>query len=295
MTSTSETLSGKGHRDENFPVASLFAAKHRKSVLAYYRFARAADDVADHESLPEDRKLELLDSLEATLLGRSDSESEALPLRAVLAETGLNARHALDLLVAFRMDVTKRRYTDWAELIEYCRYSAAPVGRFVLDVHGESQATWPANDALCSALQIVNHLQDCGKDYKTIDRVYLPQDTLRLHGVGVEALGADKASPALLASIQELATKTGDLLATSAAFSPMISNLRLGLNVAVIQRLAEHLNNGLMKRDPLSETVHHSKLQFAGIGLVAALKFGVSRLCGRRAIPIEAQRKADAA
>ena len=294
MASTSETLSGKGDRDENFPVASLFAPRHRKSVLAYYRFARAADDVADHESLPEEQKLALLDSLEATLLGRSDTEAEALPLRAVLAETGLSPRHALDLLIAFRMDVTKNRYADWAELMNYCRYSAAPVGRFVLDVHGESQATWPANDALCSALQIINHLQDCGKDYKAIDRVYVPLDTLGAAGIGVEALGADKASPELLVVIRSLASKTNELLATSAAFSPMIANLRLGLNVAVIQRLAEHLNAGLMRRDPLSETVHHSKLQFARIGLLAAVRFGVSRLGGRRA-PLEAPRKADAA
>ena len=121
MSSTSETLSGKSHRDENFPVAGLIAPRHRATVLAYYRFARAADDVADHPDLPEATKLDLLDRLEATLLGRSDTEAEALPLRAALASTGLSARHALDLLVAFRMDVTKRRYADWAELMDYCR------------------------------------------------------------------------------------------------------------------------------------------------------------------------------
>ena len=61
----------------------------------------------------------------------------------------------------------------------------------MLDVHGESQATWPANDALCSALQIINHLQDCGKDYRGIDRVYIPLDALAAHSLGVEALGGD--------------------------------------------------------------------------------------------------------
>ena len=104
-------------------------------------------------------------------------------------------RHALDLLEAFRRDVTKLRYADWAELMDYCRYSAAPVGRFVLDVHGEPSTLWPANDALCSALQVINHLQDCAKAYRAIDRVYLPLDTLEANGTGVEALTAAQAGP----------------------------------------------------------------------------------------------------
>ena len=62
--------------------------------------------------------------------------------------------------------------------MDYCRYSAMPVGRFVLDVHGESRDLWPANDALCAALQVINHLQDCAKDYRELDRVYLPLDVL---------------------------------------------------------------------------------------------------------------------
>ena len=101
-------------------------------------------------------------------------------LRTALAERGLPPRHALDLLTAFRMDVTKLRYENWDEVIHYCRYSAMPVGRFVLDVHGESASTWPASDALCAGLQINNHLQDCGKDFRDLNRVYLPRDALAL-------------------------------------------------------------------------------------------------------------------
>ena len=87
-------------------------------------------------------------------------------------------RHALDVLIAFRMDVTKLRYENWDEVIHYCRYSAMPVGRFMLDVHGESTSTWAASDALCAGLQINNHLQDCGKDFRDLNRVYLPRDAL---------------------------------------------------------------------------------------------------------------------
>lgn len=275
---TSEALSGKGHKDENFPVASgLISARHRPTILAYYRFARAADDAADHPTLEPAAKLALLDRLEDTLLGKRDDDAEALPLRAALKEKGLSPRHALDLLVAFRMDVTKTRYANWSELMEYCRYSAAPVGRFVLDVHGESQSTWPANDALCSALQIINHLQDCGKDYKMIDRVYVPLDALEAAGLDVSALGADRASPALRQCLQALARKTSLLLDESASFAGQIADFRLGLEVSVIQRLGEALNDGLLKRDPLSEKVHHGKLQFLSIGLRAALGYALGR------------------
>ena len=121
----------------------------------------------------------------------------------------LSARHPLDLLVAFRQDVTKRRYGDWDELMEYCSYSAMPVGRFVLDVHGESEDTWAPSDALCSALQVINHLQDCAKDYRDLDRVYLPLDALAAHGTRVEALAAPAASPQLRACLVSLAEHTG--------------------------------------------------------------------------------------
>ena len=102
-----------------------------------------------------------------------------MALRQALARARLTPQHALDLLEAFRRDVTKLRYADWDELMDYCRYSAMPVGRFVLDVHGEDRALWPANDALCAALQVINHLQDCAKDYRELDRVYLPLDAWR--------------------------------------------------------------------------------------------------------------------
>ncbi len=132
--------SGKGHRDENFPVASrLIHPRHRGAILAFYEFVRVADDIADHASLGEREKLDFLDRLEAGLLGQSDEQPEAVALRTVLRERNLSPRHAQDLLTAFRMDVTKLRYRDWDDLMGYCSYSAMPVGRFVLDVHGEDR------------------------------------------------------------------------------------------------------------------------------------------------------------
>jgi len=272
MITATQARSGKSHRDENFPVASrLIRARHRGPILAFYGFVRAADDVADHPALTPDEKLALLDRLDDALTGRGPADPEAEPLRRALAERGLPPRHALDLLEAFRLDARKTRYADWSDLMGYCALSAMPVGRFVLDVHGEDpQATWPLSDPLCAALQIINHLQDCGKDYRSLDRIYLPLDSLAAHGAGVEALGAERASPALRACLLDLTERTERLLEASAPFSDRIADIGLSLEVAAIHRLAVTLNEGLKRRDPLSERVHLGKAGFALIALSAA-------------------------
>jgi squalene synthase HpnC len=281
MITPAEARSGKGHRDENFPVASrLIHPRHRAPILAFYEFVRTADDIADHATLTPPEKLALMDGLEATLLGRNDDDPVAVALRSQLAARQLTPRHAQDLLTAFRMDVTKLRYRDWDDLIGYCTYSAMPVGRFVLDVHGESRALWPANDALCAALQIINHLQDCGKDYRNLDRVYIPLDVLATTGARVEELDAGSASAALLDAIHGLARRTGDLLRESRPFSAGIEDARLALEVAVIQTFAERLAAVLVRRDPLSQRVHLRKAGVAGFGLVGLI-WGATRRAGR--------------
>ena len=118
-----------------------------------------------------------------------------MALRARPGGARLSDQHALDLLEAFRRDVTKLRYRDWDELMDYCRYSAMPVGRFVLDVHGESRDTWPANDALCAALQIINHLQDCAKDYRDLTGSIFREDALAEKGLDVTALADASRQP----------------------------------------------------------------------------------------------------
>jgi len=253
----------KTHRDENFPVASWVIAKeYRAPVLAFYNFVRAADDIADHPHLSEKEKLYRLDQFEAALLGANDAIPEALPLREELATRNLPARHALDLLVAFRQDASKHRYKDWGELLQYCMYSAAPVGRFVLDVHGESASSWPANDALCSVLQIINHLQDCKADYLQLNRIYIPQDALFGHGLKDSALGEANASEALRCCLVELVQKTqGHLSATP--FSSQIKNTRLRLEVLTIEQIIDRLLALLMTRDPLSERVHLTSFQYS--------------------------------
>jgi squalene synthase HpnC len=256
MTGAAELRSGKGHRDENFPVASLLIrAEHRAPILAFYDFVRTADDIADHPTLAPGDKLAHLDALEAGLVGSSEGEQVAQRLRDILKERQLSARHALDLLAAFRMDVTKLRYRSFDELLEYCRYSAMPVGRFVLDVHGEPEDIWPANDALCAALQINNHLQDCHADYCALDRVYIPLDALAETGARIEDLAAQRSSPALVSCLHGLAGRTETLLQQGSGFAAMIADFRLSLEVAVITALARQISRLLKTRDPLSENV----------------------------------------
>jgi squalene synthase HpnC len=275
--------SGKTHKDENFPVASvLIAPRFRAPVMAFYNFVRFADDIADHESATPDEKLRLLEEMRTTLAGESDASPEGVRLRAICAERGMAVSHALDLLEAFRRDCVPRlRTPDWDGLIDYCRYSAMPVGRFVLDVHGESRDLWPANDALCAALQVINHLQDCAKDYRGLNRVYIPQDALVTAGARVEDLAAPTASPALQGAIHSLAAKNAQLLAQSRPFARGIRDTRLALEVDLIQTLAEDLNARLMRRDPLSEPVHHSKFDAARLFLGRLPAFALSRLVRR--------------
>ncbi len=271
VTAAGSLASGKGDADENFPVARLFAPRFRAPVLAFYRFARTGDDIADHPTAPSPEKLARLEAMRATLAGETDADAPALALRKICAERAITPQHGLDLLTAFTRDVTKTRYASWDELIDYCRVSAMPVGRFVLDVHGEDRALWPANDALCAALQIVNHLQDCAKDWRALGRAYLPADCLAAHGASLADLDAPHANPALHATLVDLATRTQALLAQARPFARQIRDTRLGIEVAIIQRLAQSLNTRLLARDPLSQRVHHSKSEALALALPAAI------------------------
>jgi squalene synthase HpnC len=265
--------SGKGSGDENFPVASwLVAPPHRRPILSFYEFVRIADDIADHATLPQADKLAHLDSLEGSLLGHNQDNAAGVTLRAALAERNLSPQHAQDLLTAFRQDVTKNRYADWDDLIGYCRYSAMPVGRFVLDVHGESRATWAASDKVCAVLQIINHLQDCAQDYRKLDRVYIPLDALEAAGSNVAALDAPRATPALLVCLHGLAQRTGAMLEEGSALPAQIADRRLSLEIAAIITLARRFVRILRERDPLGDNVRLGKLGVAAYGALGAAK-----------------------
>ena len=251
---TVEAWSGKDRGDENFPVGSLLIRRDlRVHVHAFYAFARNADDIADSPSITADEKIARLDALEDVLLGRRDGGSpSALRLRHSLAETGATPRHSLDLLVAFRRDATKLRYADWDELYDYCRYSAMPVGRHVLDLHGEDPATHVPSDALCASLQVLNHLQDCTQDLAALDRCYLP-------GVSVEALRGAAASTELRAVFDALLDRVDVLNRTAVDLPRLTRSRRLRLETAVIVGLAHRLARRLRRGDPVAWRVRLTK------------------------------------
>ena len=285
MTNANELRSGKTHRDENFPVASwIIHPRHRGLILAFYNFVRTADDIADHATLAPGEKIAYLDLLESELLGNGDSQAEAVNLRRALAQRAMSPRHALDVLVAFRMDVTKLRYENWDEVIQYCRYSAMPVGRFMLDVHGENKSTWTASDALCAGLQINNHLQDCAKDYRNLARVYLPRDALAAAGATVEMLAEARAPAPLRQCLQALAVRTADLLDESKSLAAEVRDFRLGLEISVIQAFADKIVNMLKVRDPLSERVHLSPVELLLQSLGGVAGETVQRTILRRSV-----------
>jgi squalene synthase HpnC len=278
MTASAELRSGKGSGDENFPVASLLIRRrHRPAILAYYEFVRVADDIADHAKLTPAEKITRLDRLEASLLGQNDKEPQGVALRGVLRARGLSPIHAQHVLRAFRQDVTKLRYANWDELIGYCQFSAMPVGRFVLDVHGESQSTWPASDALCAALQIINHIQDCAGDYRDLDRVYVPADALAANGLTVDILDQAQGTPAFKRCVQGLLDGVSALLVQSRPLATLIKDTRLAMEIAAIQKLAERLVGVLRVRDPLSEKVHLSK-----IGMLLTVAMGAAGVLSRK-------------
>lgn len=270
MTATVETPSGKAARDENFPVGSwLIRAELRPHVRAFYRFAREADDVADNPALGAEEKVRRLDRMGEVLEGaRADDAPAARAMRDSLIETGVTAQHCHDILRAFRLDATKLRYKDWDDLMGYCRYSASPVGRQVLDLHGESRDTWPPNDALCSALQVLNHLQDCVADRRDLDRVYFPTELLERFGSRIEDLDLAAATPGLRATLDHLLDRTAELVHEARGLPPRVVAPGLRRETAVIVNLAERLASRLRRGDPVAGRVKLTPYDFGASVLV---------------------------
>jgi hydroxysqualene synthase len=269
-----ETPSGKWRSAENFPVGSLLIRRDlRPHVHAFYRFARNADDIADNPALTADEKVRRLDRMASVLDGAPGKDSPAAKaMRQSLVETRMTARHCHDVLRAFRQDATKLRYHGWNDLMAYCRYSASPVGRQLLDLHGESRKTWPASDALCSALQVLNHLQDCADDYRLLDRVYLPMTDLAAEGIGVESLAARASCPKLRRVLDSMLDRTDTLVKTARGLAPQVVSSGLRWECGVIVELAARLVHRLRRGDPLADRVRLKKSDFLAAFVLGVLQ-----------------------
>lgn len=172
--------------------------------------------------------------------------------------------HAFELLRAFRQDARHQPMATWEDLMAYCRLSAAPVGRMLLELHGEDEALYAASDALCAALQVINHLQDCGEDALRLGRIYIP-------GASLEDLRADASIPSLRSALRTAIASTRLLLQQAQGLRALKSR-RLRAEVGVILALAEALLGRLSRQDPLANPVRLSaldKLRAAIRGLLA--------------------------
>ena len=274
--SSVEAPSGKTAAGENFPVGSWLIAKHlRPHVAAFYDYARAIDDIADTPILATEEKLFRLDGFLKALNGHpmenASDYNKSLILRESLLETGVSFSHAQDLIKAFRQDSIKNRYDSWDDLMSYCQLSAAPVGRYLIDLHGGFDGLfegsppigYAASDALCAALQVINHLQDCKDDYLTLNRIYVPQDWLADEKIDCRSLDSERVSMALRRVMDRMLDATDQLLDRSCGLHLMIPDRRLAMEVSVIWRIAKALCSRLRRYDPLESRVVLSKPSLA--------------------------------
>ncbi|WP_404378425.1 squalene/phytoene synthase family protein [Caenispirillum salinarum] len=273
-------LSGKGMGDENFPVASaLLARRHRPVVAAYYRFARTADDVADSETLTPDVKVAALDVMQAVLEGREDPalSPEAATLRPMLHERCVPLRVASDLLIAFRDDSRGLTCRTWSDLIAYCENSANPVGRFLLRLHGAPDAADRPSDALCTALQILNHLQDLREDWTRLHRLYLPLEWIESAGGHAEDLARIPTPDLFRPLILEALDRTDALIAEADRLPGHIGERGLTMQARMVVELARRLSTRLRPDAPETEDTKASRIDWAA----AALRGAWSGLGGR--------------
>ncbi len=233
----------------------------------FYQYARAIDDIADNPDTSAAEKISRLEGFAAALNGEAIDQhafATGIRMRESLLASNVPVQHCLDLIDAFKQDAVKNRYENWDDLMHYCIRSAAPVGRYLIDLTGGSKAGYGASDALCNALQVINHLQDCKDDYETMDRVYLPMDWMTAAGANVEDLARTQATPALKIVINQCIAASRDLMLEANRLPADVVSRRLSMESAAIVNIANTLLNVLSVEDPVAKRVKLNTLQYAG-------------------------------
>lgn len=261
----------RDHDAENFPTASRLLAKPlRAKVMAFYRFVRVADDIGDSPDLLAEEKIRRLEAMERAL----DDPATGLPEAAALHHVDVGVAEARLMLSAFRQDATKTRYADWAELEDYCRRSADPVGRMLLRLHGDGDnaAANAAADGLCTALQVLNHLQDLVPDRASLDRIYMPESWMAI--AGGEAAFFDPRNTQRRRDVLDAALdRVEEELDRASALPRLLKSRRLALQSAMTIGCARRLLAKLRQADPVLGRVALSKADFAR-ALAAAVSLG---------------------
>ena len=260
-------MSGKSYSDENFPVASfLMTKKIRNIVRIFYFFARMADDIADHKNLSSNQKKKILSSFDEAILKNRKSNNKILNNMILkFKEMPSGKNYSRNLLKAFMMDASNKKYKKWSDLIYYCRFSANPVGRFVIDAVNERkniEDIYKASDNLCTALQIINHIQDCQKDFKQLERVYIPESFFKKFSLDKSILKEKESTKNFTKLKIEIIDKVLKSLNGTKKGLSKISSWRLRKETLIILNIAKRLCNLLKRKDPLKKTIKLSRIDF---------------------------------
>lgn len=247
---------------ENFPVASWFLPKRvRLPITVIYVFARTADDFADEDDIPDEERLDKLREYEHKLehLNKHTDDPLFLALGNIIAEHHLSLPLFHDLLTAFSMDVTKKRYTSFSSVLFYCKHSANPIGRLLLELYNEtSQQALDCSDAICTALQLINFYQDLAQDFDENNRIYIPSDEMAEYDVTVDHF-RDKISDSNMIQLMEFQINRARQMLLSGYKLGKILPGRMGYEMrlvieaglAICKKLMKH-NNNIFARPRLS-------------------------------------------
>ena len=260
-------MSGKSYSDENFPVASFLMKKKIRSVVrVFYFFARMADDIAAHQKLSSNQKKKILLFFENAISKSKKTNNKVLDkMIARFKELPSGKKYSRNLLKAFMMDASNKKYKNWNDLLYYCKFSANPVGRFVIDAVNERkniEKIYEASDSLCTALQIINHVQDCKKDFKELNRVYIPESFFKKYSLDKKILRKSKSEE----NFERLKIEIIDNVLTSLRKTKLglreIQSWRLRKETLIILNIAKRLCNLLKINDPLEKQIKLSRIDF---------------------------------
>lgn len=238
----------KNAKQENFPVGLLIEKKYQTQIMDFYNFARLCDDVADNPELSIEEKL--------AFLRQKEQETDNLYLK--------------DLITAFKQDAQGFIYHTWQDVLDYCHYSATPVGQFILDIHNEKADAGP----LCAVLQITNHLQDLKYDAMVLNRVYVPKDFFKKYDIDETELLKDKSSPQLKKLIKDIIYILRLMLRDSARMPKQISSRRLRMELYIIISLTNIMLKKIDKGDVLTNNIKLNKFDWA-ISIIKGIFHGL--------------------
>ena len=260
-------MSGKSYPDENFPVASFLMTKKIRSIVrVFYFFARMADDIADHQKLSSNQKKNILLFFDNAISKSKKTNNKVLDkMIARFKELPSGKKYSRNLLKAFMMDASNKKYKNWNDLLYYCKFSANPVGRFVIDAVNERkniEKIYEASDSLCTALQIINHIQDCKKDFKELNRVYIPESFFKKYSLDKKILRKSKS----IENFERLKIEIVDNVLVSLRKTKLglreIQSWRLRKETLIILNIAKRLCNLLKINDPLEKQIKLSRIDF---------------------------------